>query len=219
MRNTFDYFDEGIYLAHHGIKGQKWGIRRYQNPDGSLTSEGKARYGKELSDGVKKADLKGDTTSTIQAVHRTLDKNKAVNNFEKTNETAASLRKAHSDINEINTRLNLQINNELEKKYGRPFVKLPLDKQIAYYQDGKNLFKERATKEGYEELIKKYEKLSKDYEQESREFLKDLLGEYGNETLKSNWAIKYNFVTKEISKQTITDLAGIEMLRRAGGKI
>jgi hypothetical protein len=31
-------------LAHHGIKGQKWGIRRYQNPDGSLTAAGKARY-------------------------------------------------------------------------------------------------------------------------------------------------------------------------------
>ena len=33
------------YLAHHGIKGQKWGIRRYQNPDGSLTAEGQRRYG------------------------------------------------------------------------------------------------------------------------------------------------------------------------------
>ena len=31
------------YLAHHGIKGQKWGIRRYQNPDGSLTEEGMYR--------------------------------------------------------------------------------------------------------------------------------------------------------------------------------
>lgn len=29
------------YLMHHGVKGQKWGIRRYQNPDGSLTQEGK----------------------------------------------------------------------------------------------------------------------------------------------------------------------------------
>lgn len=34
-----------LYLAHHGIKGQKWGVRRYQNPDGSLTSAGKKRYG------------------------------------------------------------------------------------------------------------------------------------------------------------------------------
>ena len=32
-------------LTHHGIKGQKWGIRRYQNPDGTLTEEGLARYG------------------------------------------------------------------------------------------------------------------------------------------------------------------------------
>ena len=32
-------------LYHHGIKGQRWGIRRYQNPDGTLTPEGKAKYG------------------------------------------------------------------------------------------------------------------------------------------------------------------------------
>jgi len=30
-------------LYHHGIKGQKWGVRRFQNPDGSLTEEGKKR--------------------------------------------------------------------------------------------------------------------------------------------------------------------------------
>ena len=33
-----------VYLAHHGVKGQKWGIRRYQNADGSLTEAGKKRY-------------------------------------------------------------------------------------------------------------------------------------------------------------------------------
>ena len=38
---TYLYHD---FLAHHGIKGQKWGIRRYQNDDGSLTEEGKKRY-------------------------------------------------------------------------------------------------------------------------------------------------------------------------------
>ena len=30
-------------LYHHGIKGQKWGVRRYQNKDGTLTKEGKQR--------------------------------------------------------------------------------------------------------------------------------------------------------------------------------
>lgn len=32
------------FLMHYGIKGQKWGVRRFQNEDGTLTAEGKARY-------------------------------------------------------------------------------------------------------------------------------------------------------------------------------
>ena len=31
-------------LYHHGIKGQRWGVRRFQNPDGTLTKEGVLRY-------------------------------------------------------------------------------------------------------------------------------------------------------------------------------
>ena len=31
------------YLMHHGIKGQKWGVRRFQNPDGTRTVAGKKR--------------------------------------------------------------------------------------------------------------------------------------------------------------------------------
>ena len=31
-------------LRHHGIKGMKWGVRRFQNKDGSLTPSGKKRY-------------------------------------------------------------------------------------------------------------------------------------------------------------------------------
>ena len=46
---------ESNYLEHHGIKGQKWGMRRFQNEDGSLTPEGKERYGVDSdSDGSKK---------------------------------------------------------------------------------------------------------------------------------------------------------------------
>ena len=33
------------YLAHYGVDGQKWGERKYQNPDGSLTPEGRIHYG------------------------------------------------------------------------------------------------------------------------------------------------------------------------------
>lgn len=36
-------------LQHHGVRGQKWGVRRYQNSDGTLTEAGKKRYAKELA--------------------------------------------------------------------------------------------------------------------------------------------------------------------------
>ncbi len=39
---TKEYSD---FLAHYGVKGQKHGVRRFQNEDGSLTAEGRAHYG------------------------------------------------------------------------------------------------------------------------------------------------------------------------------
>lgn len=44
----YNWNDGTDALMHHGIKGQKWGQRRFQNPDGSLTPEGEARYGKSV---------------------------------------------------------------------------------------------------------------------------------------------------------------------------
>lgn len=50
------------YLIHYGVKGQRWGVRRYQNADGTLTAAGKARLGdykkKEYTRLNKKYDKK-----------------------------------------------------------------------------------------------------------------------------------------------------------------
>ena len=47
-------YDCSDYLMHYGIKGQKWGVRRFQKKDGTLTSAGKKRYSDESTSGSSK---------------------------------------------------------------------------------------------------------------------------------------------------------------------
>lgn len=52
------------FLCHHGIKGQKWGIRRFQNEDRTLTPAGKERYGRNKTESAEsKSD--SDTAKKI----------------------------------------------------------------------------------------------------------------------------------------------------------
>lgn len=56
MNKFYNPTPESAYLCHSGIKGQKWGTRRWQNPDGSLTEAGKKHYGAK-----KKFEVNSDT--------------------------------------------------------------------------------------------------------------------------------------------------------------
>lgn len=49
-------------LVHHGIKGMKWYQRRYQNKDGSLTPQGKIRYGAVYKKGSKPSTFSSESS-------------------------------------------------------------------------------------------------------------------------------------------------------------
>lgn len=58
MNNDWrEFYDPQYVLIHHGIKGQKWGIRRFQNEDGTLTAAGKKKYGEKVTMHNGKANL------------------------------------------------------------------------------------------------------------------------------------------------------------------
>ena len=65
-------------LMHYGIKGQKWGVRRYQNEDGTLTPAGRKKYKLEIKEENRKAFEYGREAS-ISSHAAAYAKNKSIN--------------------------------------------------------------------------------------------------------------------------------------------
>lgn len=59
-------------LYHHGIKGQKWGVRRYQNKDRSLTKAGKIKYADNYSYAQRKRDEKLYGKHAVKRINKRL---------------------------------------------------------------------------------------------------------------------------------------------------
>ena len=72
MQEYYSVVRSPEYLEHHGILGQKWGVRRFQNPDGSLTEEGRKRYGDILTKDQMKNAMKSH--NLVNGTHQKINK-------------------------------------------------------------------------------------------------------------------------------------------------
>lgn len=123
------------YLQHWGVKGMKWGVRRYQNKDGSLTDAGRKRYDRDIRENnAKKKDnrividgpdarrwAKEDIGRTKKVVDASSDAVKQLKNID--DSTRSSPKKQKLDLsNMTDQQLRDRINRaNLEKQYNDLF--------------------------------------------------------------------------------------------------
>lgn len=125
-------------LRHYGIKGMKWGVRRYQNADGSLTPAGKKRYSRDILDNNAK---KKENRMIIESpdpnrwVREDLERTKKVidsgsnmlSQFQKV-EQDISMRKPMDLSNMTDKQLRDEINRKLlEQQYTKLFSEVSPD--------------------------------------------------------------------------------------------
>lgn len=102
MENNYILTSDGE-LYHWGVKGMKWGVRRYQNKDGSLTPRGRKRQ-KELSADEKerasrKNDLKNRRTMSDAELRKKIERLKMEKEFK--NLTNEDINSGKTFVNEV----------------------------------------------------------------------------------------------------------------------
>ena len=99
-------FDNITYdeLKHYGIKGMKWGVRRFQNADGSLTADGRKRYGSEDMRNVKKQVDNGK--NVVDGVKRSKAKAAEKRTEKKIKDDLSQM--SNQELRDIVNRLNME---------------------------------------------------------------------------------------------------------------
>lgn len=162
-------------LYHHGIKGQKWGVRRYQNPDGTLTAAGKKRRNsaQQLAETIQKKNY--DAAEDIA-------KNKYFTSKDRFNFPirARDLVLERGEIQKQANKISMQANLEMTKKFGKPWTQLSEEDKAKYFEEGKARAAELGKQANIPERVAKWKVNARTLEKDTYEYFKDFFGEYGD---------------------------------------
>lgn len=204
------YLDETPSLAHHGIKGQKWGVRRFQNLDGSLTEAGRKRYQKTLAKQFKK-DLRAYSSFRHDPNSNVYERSSESEYFRKP-KSGTIYEQLHNELSDAREELrertqviaDFNNNEELVTKYRLKAAKKYFDSLDIPDKDEKllesiedwylnddgdqgsgNSFEIycKETGKDYNRIVEDEIQAHKDYHKACEKVVNKLLGEFGNEVI------------------------------------
>lgn len=214
---------EGTYLddmlAHHGIKKQRWGIRRWQNEDGSLTEAGKRRYGRveNLNANRTLKDIAKDQKLTIKLdrANKKLAIQRAKQQLIEVKKTNEQNKTAIKKTQEERRRIDLDAKEREEaKRLAEKNRKKEEAEKIAAEKERKALEKEqerkdaKAMKEERKKRTETAKKVSLMTDMELNDAIARLRKERELKNLsKSDMRLFIEDIAKSTIKNTVTDVA------------
>lgn len=196
--STYYYYSDTLY--HHGIKGQKWGIRRYQNEDGSLTSEGRRHYGygDKLRAKADYYDRKAELARTNFGKRRMVYKAEV-------NRGAANIRDIQAEAKRNNTKAK-SVDLDIERaKSNKAFS----ERMAKTYKEGSRMnvaYKNSALAD--DRIQKLYEKQKAQNMSDGKRFIDNLKYDLSFKNDKLTWSGRETSFWKEVGIAMITNGVG-----------